>query len=82
LNQLLQIHGCRTYTLNIEKEQKMAEEFGEPITSEEDGKKNRTVLIAVIAVVVVCCCCCAAAAALYYGIEPAMNALGIPVPWY
>jgi len=60
----------------------MAEEFGTPITPAEGGKKTNTVLIAVAVIVVLCCCCCAAAVALYYGIEPAMDALGIPVPWY
>ena len=59
----------------------MAEEFGTPISPEEGGK-NKTLLIVVSVVVVLCICCCVAGVALYYGIEPAMEWLGVPIPWY
>lgn len=60
----------------------MAQEFDPIVSPEEGGKKNNTVLIIVIVMVVLCCCCCAAIAALYNFTEPAMELLGIPIPWY
>ena len=59
----------------------MAEEFGDPIVPGEGGAKTNTLLIAVLVLIILCCCCCGAAAGLYYGTEPLMELLGIPIPW-
>jgi hypothetical protein len=59
----------------------MAQEFDPIISPEEKPKKNTTLIIAVVAVVLVCCCC-VSCAAIYFGIEPVMEALDIPIPWY
>ena len=59
----------------------MAQELDPIVTPEEGPKRNTALIIAVVAVVLVCCCC-VSCAAVYYGIEPAMEFLGIPIPWY
>ncbi len=59
----------------------MADEF-DPIIVPEEGSKRNTALIMMIVAVVLVCCCCFGFAALYYGIEPVLEALGMPVPWY
>jgi hypothetical protein len=64
------------------KEKKMAQEFDPVISPEGNNKKNNTLLIVVIVLILLCCCCFVGLAALYYLTEPAMEFLGIPIPWY
>jgi hypothetical protein len=59
----------------------MAEEFGEPMVQDQNRSKPNIFLIVVLVIIILCCCCCAVAAALFYGTEPAMELLGIPIPW-
>jgi hypothetical protein len=60
----------------------MAQEFDPAIQPQGDSSKRNTALILMIVAVILICCCCVSCAALYYGIEPVMQALGIPIPWY
>lgn len=59
----------------------MSEEFGEPIAKEQSGAKRNILLIIVVILILLCCCCLAGILGLYYGIEPGMELLGIPIPW-
>ena len=60
----------------------MAEDFGTPIVPEEESApKRNTALIIGVAAAVVVCCCCVGLVAVYYGIEPVMEMLDIPIPW-
>ena len=59
----------------------MSDEFGEPITQEPGGTKRNILLIIVVIIILLCCCCLAGFLGLYYGTEPAMELLGIPIPW-
>ncbi|MFN2232737.1 MAG: hypothetical protein ACK2U1_00815 [Anaerolineales bacterium] len=59
----------------------MSEEFGEPIKQEQGGAKRNVLLIIVVILILLCCCCLAGLLGLYYGTEPAMEFLGIPIPW-
>ena len=56
----------------------MAQDLGDPI--EESPKRNTPLIIAIV-VIVLLCCCCAGLIATYYGIEPAMELLGMDIPW-
>jgi hypothetical protein len=47
----------------------------------EGSNTSKTVMAVAAGTVVACCCCCAATVALYYGTEPVMQLLGIPIPW-
>lgn len=60
----------------------MAQEFDPVIAPEGDSSKRNTALIMMLVAVVLVCCCCFGCAALYYGLEPVMEFLGIPIPWY
>jgi len=60
----------------------MAQEFDPAISPQEDSSKRNTALIVLIVAIVLVCCCCFGCAALFYGTEPVMELLGIPVPWY
>jgi hypothetical protein len=60
----------------------MAGEFDPVMAPQEDTPKTRTLLIVLIVAVVIVCCCCFGCAAIYFGIEPVMEALGMPIPWY
>ena len=59
----------------------MAEEFSDPIASEQGGAKKNILLIVVVTLIIMCCCCFAGVAGLFYGTEPVMDLLGIPIPW-
>lgn len=65
----------------------MTEDYGEFDTpslddnASVDEKKNKTLWIILIVVFVIFCLCCGCLAAIYFGIEPLMNILGIPIPW-
>ena len=67
----------------------MSEEILEPITPEGEpdssgvsGSPNKKIfLIVAVALIVFCCCCFGGFAGLYYGTEPVMELLGIPIPW-
>ena len=59
----------------------MAQEFEPVISPQDDSKKRNTALIVAVVAVVLVCCCCVSLVAIYYGTEPAMEFLGIPIPW-
>jgi hypothetical protein len=59
----------------------MSEEFGEPIAQEQSGAKRNILLIVVVIFILLCCCCLAGILGLYYGTEPVMELLGIPILW-
>ena len=61
----------------------MAQDFGAPNNSEElkAGPRRNVALIIGVIIVLLICCCCAGMISLYYGIEPVMELLDIPVPW-
>jgi hypothetical protein len=59
----------------------MSEEFGEPIAQKQSGSKRNILLIIVVIFIFLCCCCLAGVLGLYYGTEPVMELLGIPIPW-
>ncbi len=59
----------------------MAEEFDPLIVPEQGSNRNKGLILMLVAVIFVCCCCFGCAA-LYYGTEPLMEFLGIPIPWY
>lgn len=59
----------------------MSEEFGESIVQEKGGAKRNILLIVVVIFILFCCCCLAGILGLYYGTEPMMELLGIPIPW-
>ena len=51
------------------------------VSPDGNGGSSKTVIAGAAAAVVACCCCCTATVALYYGTEPVMQFLGIPIPW-
>ena len=61
----------------------MAQDFETPYIDEELNEKPRrpVALIVAIIIILLICCCCAGMVSLYYGIEPVMDLMGIPIPW-
>jgi len=49
-------------------------------TMNENGR-NKTWIIVAVVLVVLCCCCLAALVGVYYGFEPLMEMMGVPLPW-
>jgi hypothetical protein len=59
----------------------MAEEFRDPIEAKKPRSNMNIFLVVILMFVIMCCCCCALVAGFYYGFEPALQLLGIPIPW-
>ena len=51
------------------------------IPAEGGSSSSKALMAGAAATVAACCCCCVGTVALYYGTEPVMQFLGIPIPW-
>ncbi|MBC8505069.1 MAG: hypothetical protein ISR58_06220 [Anaerolineales bacterium] len=47
----------------------------------ENGGERKIWIIVAVVLVVLCCCCLGVTLGMYYGFEPLMKMLDVPLPW-